>query len=200
MTDVRFSFLLFLLISSATHAQMYKWVGADGQKNYSDIPPPKTAIHTETKAISVAEKSVTLPYVLEQASKNMPVTLYSADKVAQSADARTFLIKNGIPFSEKTVATNEDIDKLRQISGAAQVPVLFIGRSKLTGFNASEWRTTLTEAGYPESNVLPADYHFSAPQPLVPVHVEPKQMEAENEANHRVKPQPLTRDSNTFHF
>jgi len=195
--------LLFLLVSSSTPAQMYKWVGVDGQKNYSDMPPPKSVTNTEKKSISDSEKRVTLPYVLAQASKKMPVILYSAEKASHSSDARNFLMKNGIPFSEKTVTTDEDIDKLRQISGAAQVPVLFIGRSKLTGFNASEWRTALTQAGYPESNVLPGAYHFSEPQPLTSGNVEPRPMEAINEANHRVKSngaEPLPRDSNTFHF
>lgn len=193
----RFSFLLFLLVSFSAQAQIYKWVESDGKKNYSDKPPPTSVGGIEVKSTSTSEKNVELPYELAHAVKNMPVTLYSADNVSQSLAAKNFLMKNGIPFSEKTILTNEDIDQLKQITGSTQVPVLFIGHNKLSGFNASEWRTTLTQAGYPESNVLPANYHFPVSQPLAPTVTATIDTPANVKPN---KSEPPARDPNGFHF
>jgi len=197
--STRLLFLLFLLISLQAQAQMYKWVEPDGKKNYSDKPPLVSASHIETRSMPISTTTAALPYELARAVNNMPVILYSADKVTSSAEARNFLMKNGIPFSEKTISSDEDIDKLVQISGSAQVPVLYIGRSKLTGFSAGEWRTTLTRAGYPESNMLPSGYHFSVPQQLVPTTVGLGQVSTKSSVKPSESETP-TRNPTGFHF
>lgn len=167
-------FLLFLCASFSVQAQMYKWVEPGGKVTYSDKPPPPSVNNIETQTISTSTGNPTLPYELAQAVKKMPVTLYSSENIGQSNEARDFLKKNGIPFSEKTISTNDDIDKLREITGSAQVPVLYIGQTKLAGFNPYEWRSTLSQAGYPQSNVLPSNYRFAPPQPLVQKTVAPQ--------------------------
>jgi hypothetical protein len=88
------------------------------------------------------------------------------------------LKQNGIPFSEKTVATNADQEKLHSVSGGIQMPVLLIGRSKLIGYSFSDWRSNLTQAGYPESNMLPADYQYPSPQSAAPAAAAPKATDA----------------------
>jgi glutaredoxin len=199
MTIARILFLLSLLIGFSAQAQMYKWAGPDGKINYSDKPPPASVTNVEIVSSSGSDKGAELPYALAQAVKKMPVTLYSANSIPVSADARTFLMQNGIPFTEKTVASNEEINKLKEISGGNQLPILFIGGTKLTGFNANEWRTTLTQAGYPESNVLPSKFHFSQPQPLVPTAASHT---TSTEAVNAKPSQPAQpeRDPNGFHF
>lgn len=187
MASVRFSFLLSLFFSCVVNAELYKWVGPDGKINYSDRPPPKSVDNVQTRSMSAADRNAVLPYELAQALKNMPVTLYSADKCAACLEGRNFLKQHGIPFTEKTVST-EDNDKLIQISGSAQIPVLFIGKDKLLGFSSIAWRSNLTQAGYPEANLLPANYQFAAPQPLTPVVMAPKSIEANNEEKNSVKP------------
>lgn len=151
-------------------AQMYKWVDADGKVTYSDLPPPKTAAKVETKSFSSSDNtnSADLPYELAQAVKNMPVTLYTAPKCPGCDEARGFLKQNGIPFSEKTVNTNADLDKLMKVSGGPQLPFLLIGRTRMIGYSPGAWRSSLTAAGYPESSVLPPDYQYSAAQPAAP--------------------------------
>lgn len=157
------------IISIAAHAQVYKWVDADGKVTYSDVPPPKTAVKVETKAFSAAtDATASLPYELAEAVKNMPVTLYTSGKCDPCDEGRSFLKQNGIPFSEKTVSSNADIAKLNAVSGSTHLPVLTIGSSKFVGYNFSEWRTGLTHSGYPESNQLPADYQFPAAQSAAP--------------------------------
>ena len=162
--------LIFIMLNISAQAQVYKWVDADGKVTYSDVPPPKTAVKVETKSFSSSDTpNVALPFELAQAVKNMPVVLYTGDNCIPCNDGRTFLKQNGIPFSEKTVATNADQEKLHAISGANQLPFILIGRSKMTGYSFSEWRNSLSLAGYPASNMLPADYQYPVPQPAAPV-------------------------------
>ena len=74
----------------------------------------------------------------------------------------------GIPFSEKIVVSNEDIAKLKQISGEAQLPALIIRNSKFRGFDSAEWRTALESAGYPETSKLPKEYRYPAAESAAP--------------------------------
>jgi hypothetical protein len=41
MTEFRFVALALLLISGACHAQIYKWMDANGRVNFSNTPPPQ---------------------------------------------------------------------------------------------------------------------------------------------------------------
>lgn len=160
--------LAFFCIGTA-QAQLYKWVGPDGKITYSDLPPPNSAMQLEKKTLHPGESARNaLPYALAEASKNHPVTLFTSAQCAPCTEARGFLKNRGIPFAEKTVASNEDIDKLRQISGATQLPVLLIGRNKQVGFEPGAWNLALTAASYPQDNKLPRDYQFAPAEPAAP--------------------------------
>lgn len=161
--------LLALSCTGTAQAQLYKWVGPDGKITYSDLPPPNSARQLEQKTLNPGESaSNALPYALAEASKNHPVTLFTSAQCAPCIDARNFLKNRGIPFAEKSVTSNEDIDKLRQISGAAQLPVLLIGRNKQLGFEPGAWNLALTAASYPQDNKLPRDYRFAPAEPAAP--------------------------------
>jgi hypothetical protein len=64
----------------------------------------------------------------------------------------------GIPFAEKTVNTNEDIARLREIGGDAQLPFLIVGRTTQSGFSADGWGGIMSAVGYPEASKLPKSY------------------------------------------
>jgi glutaredoxin len=162
---------LVIMLSTATaQAQLYKWVGPDGKITYSDAPPPSSAKQVETKSFSAGGPSTAgLPYELAQAVKNNPVTLYTGENCAPCNSGRSLLNARGIPFNEKTVSTSQDVEKLRQISGETQLPVLMIGRSKQKGFEQGAWNAALTYAGYPETNQLPRNYSNGNAEPAAPV-------------------------------
>jgi glutaredoxin len=160
--------LSFLFSATAAQAQLYKWVGPDGKVTYSDSPPPSSIKKVEAKTIGANEPSgPPLPYELAEAVKNNPVTLYTAPKCSPCDDGRKLLNERGIPFAEKTVASNGDVAKLRQL-GDGQLPLLLIGRNKQQGYEASAWSTALTYAGYPESSKLPPGYRNPSPEAAVP--------------------------------
>lgn len=166
-----FFVLALLMAAGAAHAQLYKWVGADGKVTYSDVPPPKTARQIEQKDLDKGGSGIDtagLPYALAQAARNHPVTLYTGDQCAPCDDGRKYLQQRGIPFAEKTVTTNEDSARLKQVSNDTRLPVVTIGRDKQNGFEAGAWGTALSAAGYPETSMLPKAYRQPAAQAAAP--------------------------------
>jgi glutaredoxin len=169
-TDKLLLSFVIMLSAATAEAQMYKWVGADGKITYSDVPPPPTAKMVETKSLSSGGPSTAgLPYEVAQAVKNNPVKLYTTDKCPACDSGRKLLMARGVPFTEKTVSTNEDIEKVRQVSGDTRLPVLTVGRTKQTGFEAGAWNSALTFAGYPATSQLPSNYSNGAVEPAAPV-------------------------------
>ncbi|MES2047776.1 MAG: glutaredoxin family protein [Pseudomonadota bacterium] len=162
------SLAMLCLFSGSASAQLYKWVGADGKVTYSDVPPPPGAKQLSTKASSGESGGVPLPEDLAAAVSKNPVTLYTGATCVPCNEGRTLLKQMGIPFSEKTVSSNDDIDKLKKVSGELQLPLLVISNSKFRGFNDAEWRVALSSAGYPETNKLPKNYRYPAAEPASP--------------------------------
>ena len=164
------------LFTFASHAQqVYRIVGADGKVTFSDKPPV-----TANARVSSAEggggapaASTGLPFELRQIASKYPVTLYTGEGCAPCGSARAMLSGRGIPFTEKTVKTNDDIQALARISGESSLPFATIGTQQLKGFSDAEWTQFLTAAGYPTSSVLPASYRAPAVTPLVAVTAPP---------------------------
>jgi hypothetical protein len=151
--------LVLLSCITSAHAQLYKSVGPDGKVIYSDTPPAE-AKRVEAKPVAFGESGGRgLPYELSEAVKNSPVTLYTGAKCIPCDEGRKLLNTRGIPFTEKTVSSSEDIALLRQVGGGdAKLPLLIVGRNKQQGFEAGGWGTILTAAGYPEVSKLPKTY------------------------------------------
>jgi len=182
--------LLILLCAVTAQAQMYKWVGPDGKITYSDVPPPANAKQVETKSVSSGGPSTAnLPYELAEAVKNSPVRLYTTPTCSACDEGRKLLNTRGIPFIERTVSSNADLEQLRQIhTGDPKFPMLFIGRHKKVGFENRAWNDELTTAGYPETNKLPRTYQNASAEPLAPTPKAP----SDNQPARAVTPNPTT--------
>ena len=191
---------LAVLFPGNVQAQLYKWVGADGKVTYSDTPPPANAKQLSTKAnIAGGTNSTPLPFELAAAVAKNPVTLYTFADCAPCNEGRALLKKRGVPFAEKTIKTKEDSEKLKQVSGQEQLPMLIISSSKFTGFNDQQWQEALNQAGYPETSRLPKDYSYPPAEPAAPV-TEPKPDDAKKEAvpaKPAPKPQPPKKTNET---
>jgi glutaredoxin len=175
--------LSLALASGALGAQqMYKWKDDQGVVHYSDTPPPAKEKKVEVKDFSASAMTpaVPLPYALAQAVKNNPVTLYTTGDCGPCDQARKALFDRGVPFSEKTVATDADRARLAAAGGKDTVPFITIGRKTLAGYGVGELQAALTEATYPLTKRLPAGYQnppvqhaapaaVAAPKPAAPV-------------------------------
>lgn len=158
-----------LSIAASAHAQLYKWVGPDGKITYSDTPPPASAKKVEEKSVSTNSASTAgLPFELAEAVRNNPVTLYTTASCEACDSGRAILTGRGIPFTEKTVTSNDDIARLKQAGGTQQLPFLTIGSQKQTGADPDAWNAALTSAGYPATNQLPRTYRNPSPQAAAP--------------------------------
>jgi glutaredoxin len=151
--------------------QLYRIVGADGKVTYADQPPPAAAKAKVTtgagKAGTSAANNLALPLELRTAAGKFAVTIYTGKDCAPCSTGRTLLIARGIPFTEKTVESNDDIDALRRLTGESSLPVATIGGQMLKGYSEQDWTQYLDAAGYPASSKLPASYRNPAPVPLV---------------------------------
>lgn len=152
--------LTTLLWPGVANAQLYKSVGVDGKIIYSDTPPVR-ARQIQKMALP-SSPNLTLPANLDAISKKTPVMLYTAKNCPPCDAGRTLLTTRGIPHTEKTVNSNEDIAVFRQIGGATQLPLLVVGTQQLQGFESETWDSALTAANYPMTNKLPPSYQPAA--------------------------------------
>jgi glutaredoxin len=161
-----------LAIGSAEAQGVYRIVGPDGRVTYSDQPPANNA---EAAAVgsstlpSAASGNAQLPLALRQIVNRYPVILYTGNNCSPCNTGRNLLTGRGIPFSEKTVSSAEDIEAFKRLTGDLSLPLLSIGTQRLKGFSDNEWTQYLTAAGYPTQSTLPANYQRPAPAALVEV-------------------------------
>lgn len=147
-----------MLVSSGLAFGQYKSIGPDGRVTYSDQPPAPNARVVGRRDLNTGPGEPALPYELLQAISKFPVTLYTGEQCGACDQGRAFLRARGIPFTEKTVKSNEDIVMLKRISSESTIPVLTLGNQKRVGYSEFEWRSALDAAGYPATSKLPRSY------------------------------------------
>ena len=154
-----------MLAAGQIHAQqVYKSIDKQGRVTYSQVPPKPGS---EDKLAGESAANPSLPIALQQTVKRYPVTIYTIADSPYSVNGRLFLMQRGIPFTEKTVNTPEDMAEFKRILTDNSFPTLTIGSQQLKGFNDAEWSQYLNAAGYPTKSALPRNYTNPAPTPLV---------------------------------
>jgi glutaredoxin len=164
--------LLVIAASGAQAQTVYRIIGADGKVTFSDKPPANEQqgkVSTTGVGAAAAASGAALPFELRQVVSKYPVTLYTSADCAPCASGRSLLTSRGIPFSERTVTSAEDVAALQKLSGQSALPVLTIGAQRVKGFSDLEWSQDLDAAGYPKTSQLPASYRNPPAAPLVSV-------------------------------
>lgn len=140
---------LLLAATAVQAAQLYRWVDEKGRVEWRDTPPPATAKKVERRTIesSVVETS-TLPFSVKQAMQNFPLVLYVTDCGDGCTKARAHLNRRGLPFNERN--PQDDFEAFKKLTdGRVEVPLLFVGRQALRGYEEGAWDSALDAAGYP---------------------------------------------------
>jgi glutaredoxin len=127
-----------------------------------------------------------LPFELRQVASRYPVTLYTGPDCGPCGTGRAYLASRGVPFTEKSVSTRDDIAALQRLSGGVNLPFVTIGGQQLTGYSESEWGQFLNAAGYPHTSQLPPSYRQPAATPLVVAATPKAAAPAPAEAAHTV--------------
>ena len=162
---------IWLCLAATAHSQtLYRSVGPDGRVTFSDVPPIKAPSDTVgTGDAAAGRSSPALPYELQQVVNRYPVTLYSGDDCSPCASGRNYLNSRGVPYTERTVKSPDDIAALQRLAGAASLPMLTVGSQQIKGYSDVEWGQFLDAAGYSARIRAPSSYRPPAPTPLVQV-------------------------------
>jgi glutaredoxin len=158
------------LWGAASQAQVFRIIGPDGKVTYTDRPPPDgkaTAAPTASVPGGGGSSLALLPAEVRTAANRFPVTIYTTPDCSPCISARNLLASRGVPYSEKTVSTKEDVQALQGIAGDTRLPFATIGGQHVRGFSDSEWSQYLDAAGYPKTSQLPSSYRNPPPAPLV---------------------------------
>ena len=187
---------IIMLAMSGLHAQqVYKSVDKQGRVTYSEAPP---APSTGDKLVGdSAGSNASLPYALQQVVSRYPVTLYASAECAPCINARIMLTQRGVPFTERTVTSNEDIEAYKRLNGDTSLPMATIAAQQLKGYEETEWSKYLDAAGYPKTSTLPRNYRNPEPAPLVAVKkAAEKPVVADKPAATAVRPAPAAPGNN----
>ena len=157
-------------LASVSQAQtVYRSVGPDGAVMFSDRPPPNasTPSPAQPTAANRGVSNPALPYALREIAARFPVTLYTGAGCSPCNTGRALLQERQVPFTERTISTDQDGSALQQLSGDTTLPLLSIGRQQIKGLSDGEWKQYLDAAGYTGAVRLPASYRNPEPAPLV---------------------------------
>ena len=81
-----------------------------------------------------------------------PVTVYVSKGCGDPCKlGLDYLKKRGVPYTQKVVSTQKDIDQLTKLAGARKVPVLVVGIDVQAGYAEQGWSDALDSAGYPKA-------------------------------------------------
>lgn len=174
--------------------QVYKSVDKNGRVTYSEVPPlPGSG----DKLTGDSAANVALPYALQQVVSRYPVTLYITADCGPCINARLMLTQRGVPFTERTVNSDEDITAYKKLNSENNFPLATIAAQQLKGYEETEWAKYLDAAGYPKSSTLPRNYRNAEATSLTPKKaVEKLEKAAVAEKPVAAKPSPAPQESN----
>jgi hypothetical protein len=160
--------ILALASIGAQADTLFRWVDKEGKVHYGEKPAEDASAVVQKKfATPTVTNEDLLSYETRRARESFPVILYVGERCGEPCvQARDYLNKRGIPFSEKFLANDEEIAAFKSLSGMQALPSVAIGKSYLQGFSESQWGSELDIAGY--SREAPYGY-----QPLAPVSAQP---------------------------
>lgn len=163
-TCQRFAVLaLVALCASAQGQTVYRTQGANGQAVFSDRP----SVDAKTIPMrSNASPDATLPYDLQQVIQRYPLVLFTTRECPPCGEARGWLMKRGLPFSERQVNTQEEQQAFQLQSSSMRMPQFRVGEQVLTGFDKQNWGRYIAAAGYPDLVKLPVGYKRPDPTRL----------------------------------
>jgi glutaredoxin len=122
---------------------IYRIVGSDGKVTFSD-KPPVSADQGKVASTGVGAKTDStgsaMPFELRQVVSKYPVcSVHHGKNARHVTPGRLFLTARGVPFNERTVSTEEDLDYLQRLSGDKSLPYLTIGTQRIKGMSDLEW-------------------------------------------------------------
>ena len=152
MRKLFLSIAVLLLASNVIADTYFRSIDHNGRVQYGDAPLNSAADTEQLHSMSAPQNDDSLPFETRRAHAKFPVTLFVSGNCGSACDmARNFLKKRGIPFTEKTISSPEDVDAFKKSSGGDQIPTIQVGKNWSIGFLDSQWSQALDTAGYPKT-------------------------------------------------
>ena len=149
--------LAFLAAPPAFAAKLYKWVDQHGNVSYQDQPPPSDNGKVEERYVGERAPAAIDNAAADAAAAAAPVVLYSAAKCTPCDSARAYLRGRGVPYAEKNVQTDRELQKeLLQKTGQLAVPTIVVGTKVMQEYSQAWLESELDQAGYPKPAPAPA--------------------------------------------
>ena len=108
----------------------YRWTDADGRTVYGDSPPREARNIQRIDARGAsgeADALAALPFEARRAAQQFPVLLYTTGNCQPCDSVCELLRVCGIPYSERTISTKEDVEQLEKMGLGRRLPVLMVG-------------------------------------------------------------------------
>ena len=136
--------LAFLMTSTASYGQLYKWVDEQGKIHYGDSPPDNAKLKRITGKVSSFSSVSVEPFVYDpdtvtQHKKSASVIMYSTSWCGYCKQAAQHFRKNKIPFKEYDIEKNERAAKEYKKLNGRGVPIILIGSQRMNGFSATSF-------------------------------------------------------------
>ena len=154
---------------------VYRVVDGKGRVTFTDRVPNDPSIKVTNgtgRALSTDASTDTsgldkLSPELRAIASRFPVTLYTGPNCGPCQLSRSTLNARGIPFTEKTVANQQDVASLLRVTGDTTLPIMTVGGQRIRGFVEEEYAQFLDAAEYPAKSALPPGYRNPPATPLV---------------------------------
>lgn len=143
--------LWLLLMALPSMAGVYKWVDAQGKTHYGDAPP----LSGKAKEVNVKENTIHVAPVdtsgltsTSAAKSYAKVTIYTASWCGYCKRAKALLAQRGVGYAEYDIETSAQGRRDYEKINGHGVPITFIGKTRIDGFDAGSFNAALAAAGY----------------------------------------------------
>jgi glutaredoxin len=147
-----------LAISASTGyaARVVQCVDGQGNVSFRDhCPPGMTAKEERQYGHRTGEDRNKKD--LQAIADASPITLYAVPDCEVCDVARNFLEKRGLPYTEKNVQANTEVqEELKEKAGQLAIPVIVVGERVVRGYDRLVLTEAITSAGYPNNEAAPA--------------------------------------------
>jgi glutaredoxin len=143
--------LMLATCGAASAQSIYRWVDAQGKVHYTSDPPPGTRAKEQVRPrvnsyAAPAAVSAPAPAPQPQARAALPVVMYATSWCPYCAQAREYFGRSGIAYTEHDIERSASAKAEFKRLGGRGVPLILVGREKLSGFSELAFESLLVRA------------------------------------------------------
>lgn len=141
---LRLAACLLSLLSGPAGAEVYRWTDAAGKLHFSDRKPEGTG---QVEAFR-GEGPLSIVDSPPAATAPEKLRMFVTQWCPTCKKAKAWLRQRGTPFEELDVETSAQAKAEYDRAGGRAVPLILLGRERMTGFDARRLEDWLVKAGH----------------------------------------------------